>query len=168
MRMTENKMILLSLLGSFAFGTFALAAAETPAPIKPWNKESECSWWLSADDGKSLRASIGQSPDGVVLTLSDLVFKTWSESEFHEVELRFNKDAKRKALAEGWVSLGGGHTSMFGVFLDIAAMKAMDRATLLEVRRAGALVMALPLAATPTKAELEGCVPTLLHQSDSE
>jgi hypothetical protein len=160
-----------SALSAVALVALTLCGSAVAAPanvVKPWDKESECSWWLSADDGKSLHASIGQSPDGVVLTLSDPVFKTWSESEFHKVELRFNKDPKRKMVGEGWVSLGGGHAQMFGLFLDAAGMKAMDRATLLEVRRSGVVIVELPLAATPTEAELKGCIMPPSEHSDSE
>lgn len=167
MRATEGKVILFALLGSLAIAPPLHAAADA-APIKPWDKESECSWWLSGPDGKIHHASIGQSPDGVVMTLSDPAFKTWSESDFHKVELRFNKDAKRKMVGEGWVSLGGGQTSMLGVFLDAAGMKAMDRATFLEVRRGGVLAMELPLAATPTEAELKACIMPPSEHSDSE
>jgi hypothetical protein len=145
------------------------AVAAPATTVKPWDKESECRWWLSADDGKSHQASIGQTYDGVVLSVSAPAFKTWSESDLHKVELRFNKDPKRKMVGEGWVSLGGGHAQMLGVFLDAAGMKAMDRATLLEVRRGGVLAAELPLAATPTEAELKGCIiPPSSEHSDSE
>jgi hypothetical protein len=153
--------ILLGALVGVALAVCGEAAAADEA-VRPFVKEAEpeCSWWMSqSDTDKSLRASIGASSDGVTLTLSDPVFKTWSESDFHKVELRFNRDPKRTSVTEGWVSLGGGHVSMFGVFLDKGAMKAMDRATLLEIRKKGAVVMTMPLAGTPTKAELEACLP---------
>jgi hypothetical protein len=160
----------------FAIAGAGLSAAAFAAPaqiaaapvVKPWDKESECSWWLSGDDGKRLRASIGQSPDGVVVTLSDDVFKSWSESELPKVEVQFNKDPKRKYVTEGWVSTGGGTVGMFGFFLNDAGFKAMDRATLLELRRDGKLAVAIPLAATPTAAELKGCVMPPSEHSDSE
>lgn len=165
MSLTVRKSIL---LGVVAFLAFVVGGVVQAAPTKPWERESECRWWLSGDDGKKLRASIGQSTDGVVLTVADPVFKSWSESDLHKVELRFNKDTKRKAVTEGWVSLGGGHASMFGLYLDSDAMKAMDRATLLELRRDGVLAVELPLAGTPSQAELEGCVLPPSEHSDSE
>jgi len=158
----RTPMLLGALLCAALVACGEAAAADAAAPVRPFVKETEvdCSWWMSrSETDRGLRASIGSSPDGVAMTLSDPVFKTWSESEFHKVELRFNKDAKRRAVTEGWVSLGGGQVSMFGFYLDKAAMTAMDRATLLELRRKGELVVTLPLANTPTKTELEACLP---------
>lgn len=148
----------------------ALAACGPAAPpAKPWVKEDQCRWWLSGEDGKSLRASIESGSDGIALTIADPVFKIWSESERPKVELRFNKDDARRASAEGWVSLGGGSAAMFGLFLDAAALKAMGEATLLELSRDGKTVVTLPLAATPSAAELEACIPKPSeYPSDSE
>jgi hypothetical protein len=150
----------------------ALAACGQSGPAqaaKPWAKEDACRWWLSDADGKSLRASIEQSSDGLVLTVSDDAFRTWSELETPKVELRFDRDPKRRATLEGWVSLGGGTVGMFGLYLDATARKAMGEATTLELFRDGKLVVTLPLAATPTAAELEACVPPpSTGSSDSE
>lgn len=154
-------------LGFFAF--VALAACSGTPPAKPWVKEDECRWWLSGADGKILRASIEAGSDGVAMTISDPAFKTWSESERPKVELRFNKDDSRRATAEGWASLAGGAASMFGLYLDATAMKAMGGATMLELSRDGKTVVTLPLADTPSEAELVACIPKpSAYPSDSE
>jgi hypothetical protein len=150
----------------------ALAACGERAPVQaamPWKKESACGWWLSGADGKSLRASISQGSDGLILTLADPVFRTWSEEERPVVELRFDRQAGRRATAEGWVSLGDDAASVFGLYLDGTARKAMDRATTLELSREGKVVLTMPLAGTPAQAELDACVPPPSSaESDSE
>lgn len=150
----------------------ALAACGESAPVqgaKPWKKESECGWWLSGADGKSLRASISQGSDGLILTVADQAFRSWSEEDRPLVELRFDKQAGRRATVEGWVSLGDDAASMFGLYLDGPARKAMDRATFLELSRDGKTVVTMPLAATPSQAELDACVPPpSSSESDSE
>lgn len=159
-----SKKLALSLVAAVAL----TACGQTPA-AKPWVKEDQCRWWLSGANGKELRASIEASSDGVAMTISDPAFKTWSESERPKVELRFNKDDARRASAEGWVSLAGGAASMLGLYLDPIAMKAMGSATLLELSRDGKTVVTMPLAATPSEAELVACIPPPSDgHSDSE
>ena len=155
------------LLGAVALVACGSGDAVQGAPVAPWTKESDCSWWLSRDDGKSLRASISRGEDGVILTLADPVFNTWSDSGQPRVELRFNKDSKRRVLTDGWVS-SGGDWGMFGLHLSDDTFRVMDRATNIELLHDGALVFEQPLAQTPTQAELEACVPTPGAQSDSE
>lgn len=149
------------LLGAVAVALAACGdgAMVQTAPVKPWDKESDCGWWLSRENSRSVRASIGSSPDGIVLTLADPVFSTWRVDEFPQVELRFNQDPKRSFVAEGWVSHLEGDWGLFGLYLADDAPRMMDRATLLEIRRDNALVFTLPLAATPSQAELEACRP---------
>ncbi|MFM9864486.1 MAG: hypothetical protein ACKVRO_12850 [Micropepsaceae bacterium] len=158
------------LLAAVALAALAACGESVPAQVaKPWKKESECGWWLSGADGKSLRASISQGSDGLILTLADPVFRSWSETDRPLVELRFDKQAGRRAIVEGWVSLGDDAASMFGLYLDGAARKAMDRATMLELSRDGKLVLTMPLAGTPAQAELDACVPPpSSEESDSE
>lgn len=158
------------LFGAAAFIVIAGCGETAPAQAaKPWKKESECGWWLSGPDGKSLRASISQGSDGLILTFADPVFRTWSEEDRPLVELRFDKQAGRRATAEGWVSLGDDAASMFGLYLDALARKAMDRATTLELSRDGKVALTMPLAGTPAQAELDACVPPPSSaESDSE
>ena len=151
-------------------GDAAATTAAAPAPVKPWvkDKELDCDWWLSREDGHSLRASIGQSPDGLALTFGDLVFNTWPEAGRPKVELRFNGDPKRRVQTTGWATHGDGY-AMFGLYLTKDALKKMGGATTLELRRKGKTVITLPLAATPSTAELIACIPPpSTGHSDSE
>lgn len=146
---------------ALALATVALSAA-APAPVKPWVLDAEvgCNWWLSGPDGKSHVASIGQG-DELMLSLSDAAFMAWSESERPRVELMFNHDSKRRVFVSGWATHGGaGSTSSsFGFYLDAAARRALGKATRFELRRDGKAVIDLPLAGTPSQAELDACVP---------
>ncbi len=69
-------------------GVFALS----PGTVKPWDWERDCGWWLSADDGNSLRASIGPGDGALVLTLADPAFLAWPENEFQRFEVIFSGD----------------------------------------------------------------------------
>ena len=163
MRMTKSSLILVACVA-----LAGAAASEPLAAAKPWTKENDCSWWLSGTDGKSLRASIEQSPDGVALTISDPAFGTWSEEDRIKVELRFDRDARRRVVTKGWVTRGDGY-AMFGLYLNAAALRKIAGATRLELRRQGKVVVEQPLSATPGKAELIACLPRpSTGPSDSE
>ena len=62
-------------------------------------------------------------------------------------------------MAEGWVSHGAEKSSMFGLYLDARARRAMAGATRLELSRDGKPVIDLFLSDTPSRAELNACVP---------
>lgn len=140
----------------------AAIAAAPPAPVKPWVSQGDigCRWGLSGPNGKSHVASIEQG-DELMLSLSDAAFLSWSEMERPRVELIFDRDPKRRVFAQGWAthSGAGSTSSSFGLYLDAAARKALSRATRLELRRDGRPVIDLLLAATPSQAELDACVP---------
>ena len=161
------------LLASMALATLSACGApdtaKQDAPGKPWAKKYDCDWWLSRDDGRSLRASIGQSDEGLLLSIADPKFLAWSEVDHPKVELRFNKDPNRRVMTEGWVSHVGKETSIFGTYLSAEALKAMSKATTLELHRDGKLMIELPLVDTPSQAELEACIrPPNTGSSDSE
>lgn len=149
------------LLLALPFG-IALAAATPTAPVKPWvpRAEVDCNWWLSGADGKSHVASIEQG-DELMLSLSDAAFMAWSELEQPQVELIFDDDPKRRVFVEGWAThAGAGSTSSsFGLYLDAAARRALGGATRLKLRRDGKAILDLRLAATPSQAALDACVP---------
>ena len=84
-----------------------------------------------------------------------------------KVELRFDRDAKRRVATDGWVTRGEGY-AMFGLYLDAAALRKIAGATTLELRRHGKTVVELKLSGTPNEAELLACVPSSSGQSDSE
>ena len=126
--------------------------------VRPWFRDNYCSWWLSREDGKKHLASIGQG-DGLVLTLSDTAFLDWSEEGRPAVELTFDRDPRRRIGTTGWVSKGGGELAMFGLYLDAPARRAMSRATRIELTRDGKPAIDLFLTDTPSKAELDACVP---------
>lgn len=157
----SGRLMRFSAAAAMVLGAVAVGAA-SPAPVKPWvlHAEIACDWWLSGADGKRHVASIGQG-DELMLSFSDAAFMAWSESERPRVELIFNHDPKRRVFVEGWATHGGaGSTSSsFGFYLDAAARRAMGKATRVELRRNGKPVIGLPLAATPSKAELDACVP---------
>lgn len=157
MTMTGNSLGLA--LGVALSVVVAGSAASVPNDeTKPWRKDNDCSWWLSAADGKSLRASIGPSSDGVVLTIADPAFATWSQSDRIKVELRLDHDVKRRVLTKGWVTRGEGY-AMFGVFMSADALRKMADASALELRRKGKVVVEQKLSGTPSKAELLDCLP---------
>ena len=126
--------------------------------IRPWFHARYCSWWLSRDDGKRHFASIGQG-DELMLSLSDPAFLSWPDTGRPRVELTFDRDPRRRVTAEGWVTHGGEESSSFGLYLDARARRAMARATRLELRRDGKPIIDLLLSRTPSKAELDACVP---------
>ena len=160
MRLTGSSLVLV------AFAMLAgVAAAETVGPSKSWKKDNECSWWLAEADGKSHRASITRSSDGVLFSLSDPAFSTWSETDLVKVELRADHDDRRLVAAEGWVTRGAGF-GMLGFYLEAPALRKIAGATVLEFRREGRVVVEQLLRATPKEAELLACVPAA--SSDSE
>jgi hypothetical protein len=146
------------------------AAAAAAAPVKPWvkTKDATCDWWLSREDGHSLRAAIGADWENVSLTFGDPIFNTWPEAGYPKVELRFNRDPKRRVKTQGWATHGQGF-AMFGINLTPEAMKKMGGATTVELIRHGKTVITLPLAETPSADELIACIPPpSTGHSDSE
>ena len=145
-----------------ALAGLTLAAAPPVPPVKPWVPHADigCDWWLSGADGKSHVASIGQG-DELMLSFSDAAFMAWSDLKRPRVELIFDSDPKRRVFVEGWATHGGAGSSnsSFGLYLDAAARRALGGATRLELRRDGKAVIDLRLAATPSQAELDACVP---------
>src|SRR5262245_39253437 len=108
--MKPTKLSALIIAGVLAAATSGNAVADpaTPAaesaPVKAWvkTKDMDCNWWLSREDGHSLRASIEANYDGVALTFGDPIFNTWPESGYPKVELRFDRDPKRRVQTKGW------------------------------------------------------------------
>jgi len=160
MRMTGSSLALVACLA-----LAGAALAKSLAPAKSWTKDNECSWWLAGADGKSHRASIAQSSDGVLFSLTDAAFASWSETDPIKVELRADRDDKRIVAAEGWVTRVAGY-GMLGFYLEAEALAKVAGAGVLEVRRDGRVVVEQLLRATPKEAELLACVPTA--SSDSE
>ena len=132
--------------------------------VRSWFRERDCGWWLSRDDGKSHLVSIGRG-DGVLLSLSDAAFRDWSEEGRPAVELILDRDQRRRIRTTGWVTKGGDTTASFGLYLDAAARRAISRATRLELFRDGKPVVDLFLSETPSRDELDACVPP--KESDS-
>ncbi len=144
------------------------ALAKPAAPETSWKKDNECSWWLAGADGKSHRASIAQSSDGVLFSLTDPEIASWSETDLIKVELRADRDDKRVVAAEGWVTRGTGY-GMLGFYLEAEALARVAGARVLEVRRDGRVVVEQLVRATPKKVELLACVPVASSgSSDSE
>jgi hypothetical protein len=127
--------------------------------VKPWEWESSCQWWLSREDGHSLRASIGSGEGTLILTLDDPAFLAFSEEDRPRVDVIFDGDASRTVTAEGWSSHVGDETAMLGLELDADALRKLGGATSLELRHKGRSLFSLPLAATPSQSALEACVP---------
>jgi len=157
---------------SLAFVTSVVLAGaalgKSLAPAKSWTKDNECSWWLSGADGKSHRASLARSSDGVLFSLSDPVFVSWSETDLIKVELRADQDDKRVAAVESWVTRGEGYGTL-GFYLESDALAKVAGAGVLEVWRDGRVVAVLRVRATPKKADLLACVPAASSgSSDSE
>lgn len=141
------------------------AAMPGAAPVKPWDREHACRWWLSDDDGKSLRASIGPGDLGMVLSVADPVFLEWPEDERPRAELIFDGDAGRSVSVDGWSTHIDNETAIFGLELDPVGTRMLAGASSLEIRRGGRTFLTLPLAATPGEATLLACVPP--PESDS-
>jgi hypothetical protein len=93
---------------------------------------------------------------------------TWSEVDRIKVELRFDRDTKRRVVTKGWVTRGEGY-AMFGLYLNAAALRKIAGAARLELRRQGKVVVEQRLSATPNKVELLACLPRpSTGPSDSE
>ena len=135
---------------------------------KPWDWERQCSWWLSGEDGRELRASIGQGDEGLVLSLADPVFLEWPEEDRPRVELVFDGDARRQVSVEGWSTHIGTETAIFGLELDTEGIRMLAGATSLELRRDGRSFLKLPLEKTPKEADLEICVPSPIGDSSDQ
>ena len=151
--------------------SIGLATSATAATVKPWVAYADlgCNWQITGPNGKSHVASIEQG-DELMLSFSDAAFLSWSEMERPRVELIFDRDPKRRVFAQGWAthSGAGSTSSSFGLYLDAAARKALSRATRLELRRDGRPVIDLLLAATPSQAELDACVPPPKTENSDE
>ena len=156
---------------SAAVLSLALATSATAAPVKPWGADADlgCNWRITGPDNKSLVASIEQG-DELMLTLNDPAFLRWSELERPQVELTFDQDRGKRVLVRGWASHADAWStsSMFGLYLDAAARRALGGARRLVMRRGGRPVIDLPLAATPSRAMLDACVPPKDKHSDEE
>lgn len=153
-RTARTRLAALCLLG------LALSAAAPAAPVKPWEEVGDvgCSWWLSGPNGKELHASIGQGDDDPVLTISDRAFLPFTEEMRVPVTVRLNRDRKRSFAATAWSSsIVGDGERMMGMFPDRRARRALGGARRLEVAYAGKVLVDIPLARTPSRAELDRC-----------
>lgn len=156
----------------------ASVAAAFAAPVKPWTAEGDvgCDWWLSGPNGKEHHASIGTGDDDPVLTISAQAFLPFTEEQTVPLVLRFNRDPKREASAEAWSSSvvganeqGEDGERMLGMYLRPPARAAMGGATFIEVVHDGKVLTAIPLAETPSQADLDACVrPPKTEDSDEE
>ena len=141
------------------------------APVKPWTAEGDigCSWWLSGPNGKELHASIGQGDDDPVLTVAERAFLPFAETDDVPLVLRFDRDPRREATATAWVSsVVGDGERMLGMYLTAAARKALGGATRIEILHQGKVLTDIPLAGTPSQAELDACVRPPNENSEEE
>jgi hypothetical protein len=136
--------------------TSAAAASE-----QQWERQHECEWWLSEEDGVRHLASVGPGDGAMMLSVSDPAFAAWSEVDRPLVELIFDGDPQKRVEAEGWATHGGDPDSAsFGLYLKPEALAALAEATQLQMRRDGQPVMAITLAGNLELADLEACVPS--------
>lgn len=136
-------------------------AMAPPAPVKPWAVDGDigCHWWLSGPNGREHHASIGQGDDDPVLTVSEKAFLPFAETDNVALVLRFDGNPKRQATASAWVSsVVGDGERMLGMYLRPAARKAMGGAKRIEILHKGKVLADIPLAATPSQAQLDACV----------
>jgi hypothetical protein len=147
-----------------------LVALAPPAPVKPWEEVGDigCSWWLSGPDGKTHRASIGTGDDDPVLTIDDSAFVAFPEYGRVPVTVRFDGDPKRTATATAWTGIVIGGERSLGMFLDKRARRALGGARRIEVMHEGKTLLDLPLARTPSRAELEKCTFPKGRKGDQE
>ena len=139
----------------------AAPAAAPAAPVNPWvlTPDMNCDWWVSREDGHSHRASIDQG-GGLQMGLSDVAFDAWPESnEKLRLELIFDHDSRRRVSVGASVTHSSGIPTMLGFELDADTRRAMGGATRLELLRDGKTIVDMPLAATPSQAEFDRCVP---------
>jgi hypothetical protein len=126
-----------------------------------WEREHECGWWLSEEDGVRHLASIGQGDGAMMLSVSDPAFAAWSEEDRPVVELIFDGDPQKQFEAEGWATHGGDPDSAsFGLYLEPEELAALAGATQLEMRRDGRPVVDITLTGNLDPADLEACVPS--------
>jgi hypothetical protein len=161
-----NKLLAVTLL--LAASLSAAVAAVGGVAVKPWERERDCGWWLSREDGHSLRGSIEPGDTGIVLTLANPAFAAWSDEERPRVLLLFNGDPRRRVVANGWSTHGNDGQASFGIELQKRSLGAMAGATGFELHRDGKSIMILPLAKTPSLADLKACIPVPSAHSDSE
>ncbi len=162
----RHKLLLLAALAAPALAT------ASPAPVKPWAVDGDvgCSWWLSGPNGKEHHASIGTGDEDPVLTISDRAFRPFTEEQTVPLTLRFDRDPARVATASAWSSsVVGNGERMLGMYLRADARRALGGASFIEVLHEGRVLTAIPLAATPSQAELDACVqPPGTEHSDEE
>ena len=128
-------------------------------PVQAWELQNECGWWLNDADGKSLRVSIGQGDDGLVLNMADPIFMTLQEDDLAELELEFDGDAGRRVSVQAWVTHGPEETSLIGFYLDREGVGKLAGASSLALRSEGSSIVVVPMRHTPQLAELESCIP---------
>jgi hypothetical protein len=147
-----------------------LSPSVAQTAVKPWEKEpdTECEWWLSGDDGHSLRAAIGMGDQAIGLSFGDKAFVAWSEEGRHRVQVRLNGDPKRQFEAEGWSTHVSAERAIFSLDLDAKGRRMLGGATHLELLRDGQSILQMLLANTPGRRELDRCVPRRSKTSDSE
>jgi hypothetical protein len=143
-----------------AASTFEDAQFPPARPVVPYVKESEidCDWMMHDPKEKWIRGGIGQGDDDPVINFVDYAFKSWSDSEYHAIEVSAG-DPARRVPASAWASSAiDDHPGSIGFYMNAELRKLIGRATSVQIWKSGKPVYNAVLAGTPTTAELDACV----------
>jgi hypothetical protein len=137
----------------------------------PFEKEADldCDWMMHDPNEKWIRGGIGQGDDDPVIDLVDNAFKTWSDSEYHAIEVSAG-DPARRVPAKAWAgSAAGDSPGSIGFYLNAELRRLIGGANSLQIWKDGKPVYNAVLEKTPTVAELDACVrPPHDPNSDAE
>lgn len=129
-----------------------------------------CTWTMRERKGEWTRGSIERGDEDPMMGLDDNVFKSWSDSEDHMIEVSVG-DAERRLPARAWATYGGDEApGSIGFYMDSELRKLIGGATSVQVWKGGKPVFNTLLANTPSSAELDDCVrpPTDPAETDEE
>lgn len=149
--------------------TLAFPPARTLVPFVP-EGDVGCTWTMRERKGEWSRGSIERGDLDPMFGLDDNVFKSWSDSEHHMIEVSVG-DPERRLPARAWATHAGDDApGAIGFYMDAELRKLIGGATSLQVWKSGRPVFNTLLANTPSAAELDDCVrpPTDPADTDEE
>ena len=136
--------------------TVALVIASPAAAFPPWKSEGPCYWVLTYPDGVAHRAWMGGGETGVFLNIVDDALPSWPVSDALDISLKADGAPPRSVKARG-SHRDGDSATLLNIILDEPQRALIAGADAITVASRGRTPFTLPMAGSPSRAELDAC-----------